>query len=96
MTYNLPIVSNHVAEEHIKILEKVVLYMRENQERVLQERVESEVQQRLEQEVFRLRKQSDDRVKSMEDQWSRMMRDMTSSFCFFSNLTLPNRDTPNA
>ncbi|KAF3640697.1 hypothetical protein FXO38_22007 [Capsicum annuum] len=37
-----------------KILEKEVSSMRENQERVLQERVELEVQQRVEQEVSRL------------------------------------------
>ncbi|KAF3677224.1 putative L-aspartate oxidase, chloroplastic-like [Capsicum annuum] len=41
---------DHVAEERIKILEKEVSQMRENQERVLQERVEAEVQQRVEQE----------------------------------------------
>ncbi|KAM3204407.1 hypothetical protein P3L10_027816 [Capsicum annuum] len=45
MTCNLPVVSDHVAEERIKILEKKILYMRENQERVLQEHVELEVQQ---------------------------------------------------
>ncbi|KAM3395336.1 hypothetical protein P3S68_004341 [Capsicum galapagoense] len=45
MTCNLPVVSDHVAEERIKILEKEVSNMRGNQERVLQECVESEVQQ---------------------------------------------------
>ncbi|KAJ8551816.1 hypothetical protein K7X08_028259 [Anisodus acutangulus] len=39
--------------------------MRENQERILQERVEAEVQQRVEQEVSRLKQQSDDRLESM-------------------------------
>ncbi|KAF3682757.1 hypothetical protein FXO37_02176 [Capsicum annuum] len=92
----LPPMSDHVAEEHIKILEKEVSFMRENQERVLQERLELEVQQRVEQEVFRLRQQSDDRFKSMEEQWSRMMSDMTLSSRSFSNSTLPNRDSSNA
>ncbi|KAM3201976.1 hypothetical protein P3L10_029600 [Capsicum annuum] len=90
------LVSDHVAEERIKILEKEVSQMRENQERVLQERVKMEVQHRVEQEVFRLRKQSDDRFKSMEEQWSRMMSDMTLSSRLFSYLTLPNRDSSNA
>ena len=96
MTCNFPVVSDHVAEERIKILEKEVSLMRENQERVLQEHVEAEVQQRLEQEVFRLRQQSDDRFKSMGEQWSRMMSDMTLSSRSFSNSTLPNRDSSNA
>ncbi|PHU18067.1 hypothetical protein BC332_13762 [Capsicum chinense] len=90
------ILFDHVAEERIKILEKKVSYMRENQERVLQERVELEVQQRVEQEVFRLRQQSDDLFKSMEEQWSRMMSDMTLFSRSFSNPTLPNRDSSNA
>ncbi|KAM3200279.1 hypothetical protein P3L10_032641 [Capsicum annuum] len=89
-------VSDHVVKERIKILEKEVSYMRENQERVLQERVELEVQQRVEQEVSRLTQQSDDRFKSMEEQWSRMMSDMTLSSRSFSNPTLPNRDSSNA
>lgn len=42
---NLPVVSDDVAEERIKVLEEEVLHMRENQERILQERVEAEVQQ---------------------------------------------------
>ncbi|KAF3658314.1 hypothetical protein FXO38_13279 [Capsicum annuum] len=89
-------VFDHVAEERIKILEKKVSYMRENQERVFQERVELEVQQRVEQEVFRLRQQTDDRFKSMEEQWSRMMSDMPLFSRSFSNPTLPNRDSSNA
>ncbi|KAM3199975.1 hypothetical protein P3L10_032335 [Capsicum annuum] len=96
MTCNLSVVSDHVAEERIKILEKEVSYMRESQERVHQERVELEVQQRVEQEVFCLRQQSDDRFKSMEEQWSRMISDMALSSRSFSNLTLPNRDSSNA
>ncbi|PHU03323.1 hypothetical protein BC332_28574 [Capsicum chinense] len=97
MACNLPaVVSDHVAEKRIKILEKEVLYIRENQERVLQECVELEVQQRVEQEVFRLRQQSDDQFKSMEEQWSRMMSDMVLSSRSFSNPTLPNRDSFNA
>lgn len=79
MTCNLPVVSDHVAKERIKILEKEVSYMRENQERVLQECVELEEQQRVEQEVSHLRKQSNGRFKSMEEQWSRMMSHMTLS-----------------
>ncbi|PHU00892.1 hypothetical protein BC332_30679 [Capsicum chinense] len=89
-------VSDHVVKERIKILEKEVSYMRENQERVLHERVELEVQQRVEQEVSRLRQQNDDRFKSMEEQWSRMMSDMTLSSRSFSNPTLPDRDSSNA
>ncbi|PHU26486.1 hypothetical protein BC332_04818 [Capsicum chinense] len=85
------LVSDHVTEERIKILEKEVSQTRENQERVLQERVEAEVQQRVEQEVSRLRQQSDDRFKSMEEQWSRVMNDMALSSRLFSNSTLPNR-----
>ncbi|KAF3663335.1 hypothetical protein FXO37_12037 [Capsicum annuum] len=97
MTCNFPaVVFDHVAEERIKILEKKVSYMRENQERVFQERVELEVQQRVEQEVFRLRQQTDDRFKSMEEQWSRMMSDMPLFSRSFSNPTLPNRDSSNA
>ncbi|PHU10699.1 Cytokinin riboside 5'-monophosphate phosphoribohydrolase LOG3 [Capsicum chinense] len=42
------VLSDHIAEERIKILEKEVSYMRENQERVLKERVELEVLQRVE------------------------------------------------
>ncbi|XP_006344949.1 uncharacterized protein [Solanum tuberosum] len=42
---NLPAVSDDVAEKRIKLLEEEVLHMRENQERVLQERLEAEVQQ---------------------------------------------------
>ncbi|KAM3309335.1 hypothetical protein P3S67_011079 [Capsicum chacoense] len=96
MTFNLPdVVSNHVAEERIKILEKEVSHMRENQERVIQKRVELEVQQRVEQEVSHLRQQSDDRFKSMEEKWSHMMSDMALSFRSFSNPTLPNRDSSN-
>ncbi|KAM3322305.1 hypothetical protein P3S67_003456 [Capsicum chacoense] len=87
--------SDQVAEECIKILEKKMSYMRENQERIPQERVELEVQQRVEQEVSRLRLQSDDRFKSMEEQWSRMMSDMKLSSRSFSNPTLPNRDSSN-
>ncbi|PHT28923.1 hypothetical protein CQW23_31481 [Capsicum baccatum] len=89
-------VFDHVAEERIKILEKEVLYMRENQERVLQERVESKVQQRVEQEVSHLRQQSDDRFKSMEKQWSCMISDMTLSSRSFSNLALPSRESSYA
>ncbi|KAF3637274.1 hypothetical protein FXO38_23798 [Capsicum annuum] len=85
-------VSDHIVEERIKILEKEVSQMRENQERVLQECVEAELQHRVEQEVFRLRQQSDDRFKSMEEQWSRMMSDMALSSRSFSNPTLPSRD----
>ncbi|KAM3285458.1 hypothetical protein P3S67_024257 [Capsicum chacoense] len=96
VTCNFSVVSDHVAEERIKILEKEVSYMRENQERVLQERVELEVQQRVEQEVSYLRQQSDDRFKSMEEQWSRMMSHMTLSSHSFSNPTLRNRDSSNA
>ncbi|PHU10894.1 hypothetical protein BC332_17824 [Capsicum chinense] len=97
-TIDIPIesMSDHVAEERIKILEKKVSYMRENQERVLQERVELEVQQRVEQEVSCLRQQSNDRFKSMKEQWSRMMSDMTLSSLLFSNPTLPSRDSSNA
>ncbi|KAF3673741.1 putative L-aspartate oxidase, chloroplastic-like [Capsicum annuum] len=85
------LVFDHVAEERIKILEKEVSLMRENQERVLQEHVEAEVQQRLEQEVFRLRQQSDDRFKSMDEQWSCMISDMASSSRSFTNPAHPNR-----
>ncbi|MCD7469716.1 hypothetical protein HAX54_008884 [Datura stramonium] len=42
------VVTDHAAEERIKLLEEEVLHMRENQERILQARVEAEVQQRLE------------------------------------------------
>ncbi|KAF3639248.1 putative L-aspartate oxidase, chloroplastic-like [Capsicum annuum] len=90
------LVSDHVAEERIKTLEKEVSQMIENLERVLQERVATKVQQRVEQELFRLRKQSDDRFKSMEELWSRMMSDMAISSLSFSNSTLPNRDSSNA
>ncbi|XP_049356306.1 uncharacterized protein LOC125820922 [Solanum verrucosum] len=41
---NLHAVSDDVAEERIKLLEKEVLHMRENQERILQERLEADVQ----------------------------------------------------
>ncbi|KAF3628558.1 hypothetical protein FXO38_28172 [Capsicum annuum] len=96
MTCNFSVMSDYVIEERIKILEKEVSYMRENQERVLQKHVESEVQQRVEQEVSRLRQQSDDRFKSIEEQCSRMMSAKTLSSCLFSNPTLPNRDSSNA
>ncbi|KAK4350496.1 hypothetical protein RND71_029809 [Anisodus tanguticus] len=42
---NLPAVT--AAEEHIKLLEEEMLHMRENQERIFQERVEAEVQLRV-------------------------------------------------
>ncbi|KAM3339874.1 hypothetical protein P3S68_029743 [Capsicum galapagoense] len=61
------VVSDHVVKKRIKILEKELSFMRENQERVLQERAKLEVQQRVEQEVFCLRQQSDDRFKSIKD-----------------------------
>ena len=82
---NSPAVSDDVAEERIKVLEEEVLHMRENQERVLQERVEAEVQLRVDQEVLRLRQQSDDRFKSMEERWSRMMSEMALSSRSSSN-----------
>ncbi|KAM3289288.1 hypothetical protein P3S67_017576 [Capsicum chacoense] len=96
MTCNFPVVSDHVAKERIKIFEKEMLYMRENQERVLQERVELEVQQRVEQEISCLRQQSDDQFKSMDEQWSRMMSDMALSSRSFCNPALPNRGSSNA
>ncbi|KAM3309218.1 hypothetical protein P3S67_010962 [Capsicum chacoense] len=85
------LVSNYVAEERIKILEKEVSQMRENQERVIQECVEAEVQQRIELDVSCLRQQSDDQFKSMEEEWSRMMSDMALSSHSFTNPTYPNR-----
>ncbi|PHU22934.1 hypothetical protein BC332_08041 [Capsicum chinense] len=90
------LVSDHVSKKRIKILEKEVSQMRENQERVLQECVEAKVQQRVEEEVSRLRQQSNDRFKSMEEQGSHMMSDMALSSRSFSNPTLPNRVSSNA
>ncbi|PHU20116.1 actin [Capsicum chinense] len=92
---SINVMFDHVAEERIKIFEKEVSFMKENQERVLQKRVELEVQQRVEQEVSRLRQQSDDQFKSMEEKWSHMMSDMALSSRSFSNPTLPNRDSSN-
>ncbi|MCD9645368.1 hypothetical protein HAX54_034224 [Datura stramonium] len=90
------VLTDHAAEERIKLLEEEVLHMTENQERILEERVEAEVQQRLEQEFSRLSQQSDDQFKSMEERWSRMMSDIVLSSHSSSGPTLLNRDTPNA
>ncbi|KAG5615451.1 hypothetical protein H5410_015275 [Solanum commersonii] len=87
-SHNLPAVSDDVAEERIKLLKEEVLHMRENQERILQERLEAEVQQRVEHEVSRLRQQSDDQFKFMEERWSHMMSEMVLSSRSSSNPSL--------
>lgn len=91
-----PTISKDVAKERIELLEKEVLNMKEDQERILQERVEAEVQQRVEQQVLHLRQQSDDRFKYMEERWSRMMSEMALSSRSSSNPTLAKRKSPNA
>ncbi|KAF2302996.1 hypothetical protein GH714_012460 [Hevea brasiliensis] len=59
------IMTDHVADERIRVLEEEIMHMRENQERILQQSVE---------EVSCLRQQSEEQFRSMQEEMRRMMR----------------------
>ncbi|KAJ9177268.1 hypothetical protein P3X46_012504 [Hevea brasiliensis] len=64
-------VTNHVADDRIRVLEEEIMRMREDQERIIQQRVEEE--------ILHLKQQSDEQFHSLQEEMKSMTRQMVSS-----------------